>query len=45
MNTNLDEILKENHIDEVVLAGTVASICIDSTGRSAFEKVQGTYAF
>ena len=38
MNTTLDKVLKENNIDEVILAGTVASICIDSTGRSAFEK-------
>ena len=38
MNTNLNEVLIENNIDEVILAGTVASICIDSTGRSAFEK-------
>lgn len=38
MNTTLEKVLKENNIDEVILAGTVASICIDSTGRSAFEK-------
>ena len=38
INTNLEETLKENKIEEVMLAGTVASICIDSTGRSAHEK-------
>ena len=38
INTSLDEVLKKNNIEEVILAGTVASICIDSTGRSAFEK-------
>ncbi len=38
INTSLDKTLKKHHIDEVIIAGTVASICIDSTGRSAFEK-------
>ncbi|WP_414565217.1 MULTISPECIES: cysteine hydrolase family protein [unclassified Anabaena] len=38
INTNLGEILKERGITEVVLAGAVTSICIDSTGRSAHEK-------
>ena len=38
INTCLDQTLQDNGIDEVILAGTVASICIDSTGRSAFEK-------
>ncbi len=37
-NTNLDALLRENKIENVVLAGVVSSICIDSTGRSAFEK-------
>lgn len=37
-NTRLDEYLKENNIEHLILTGTVASICIDSTGRSAFEK-------
>lgn len=36
--TELEQTLRENGIEEVVIAGTVASICIDSTGRSAFEK-------
>ncbi len=38
INTNLEETLNKHEIDEVMLAGTVASICIDSTGRSAHEK-------
>jgi nicotinamidase-related amidase len=38
INTNLDEILKSKDIKNVILAGCVSSICIDSTGRSAFEK-------
>ncbi len=38
INTNLDEVLKERGITDVVIAGAVTSICIDSTGRSAHEK-------
>ena len=38
INTDLEKILREHKIEEVLLAGTVCSICIDSTGRSAFEK-------
>jgi nicotinamidase-related amidase len=38
INTNLHEILKQRGITNVVLAGAVTSICIDSTGRSAHEK-------
>ncbi|WP_370304965.1 cysteine hydrolase family protein [Sinimarinibacterium flocculans] len=37
-NTALDGLLREHRIDTVVLAGTVTSICIDSTGRDAFER-------
>ena len=37
-NTSLQETLSSKKIEEVILAGTVASICIDSTGRSAHEK-------
>lgn len=37
-NTNLAELLKQNQITDVVLAGAVTSICIDSTGRSAHEQ-------
>ncbi len=38
VNTNLEEVLKQNQIEEVVLVGCVCSICIDSTGRAAAEK-------
>lgn len=34
-NTDLDEMLRANGIERIVLAGTVTSICIDSTGRHA----------
>jgi len=37
-NTKLDDILHEQEITTIVLAGVVTSICIDSTGRSAFER-------
>jgi nicotinamidase-related amidase len=37
-NTDLEQVLREHEISNVVLAGTVTSICIDSTGRSAHEK-------
>lgn len=36
-NTNLNDLLQQRKITDVVLAGVVTSICIDSTGRSAFE--------
>lgn len=35
--THLQEVLEQHNITDVVLAGVVTSICIDSTGRSAFE--------
>lgn len=38
INTNLDEVLKQRGITDVVVAGAVTSICIDSTGRAAHEK-------
>jgi nicotinamidase-related amidase len=38
VNTTLEAVLKENNITNVAFAGTVCSVCIDSTGRSAFEK-------
>lgn len=38
INTNLDDVLKQHHITHVVLAGTVTSVCIDSTGRYAHEQ-------
>jgi nicotinamidase-related amidase len=37
-NTKLDEVLRERQIHDICLAGAVTSICIDSTGRAAFEK-------
>jgi len=38
INTNLAEILKKRDITNLVIAGSVTSICIDSTGRSAHEQ-------
>ena len=37
-NTDLERILREKQIENIVLAGAVTSICIDSTGREAFER-------
>ena len=37
-NTQLDEKLQEKEVTDICLAGAVTSICIDSTGRAAFEK-------
>lgn len=37
-HTNLEELLIQNDISHLCFAGAVCSICIDSTGRSAFEK-------
>lgn len=36
-NTDLHQLLQQRGITDVILAGTVTSICIDSTGRSAHE--------
>ena len=36
-NTDLDALLRQRQITNVVIAGTVTSICIDSTGRFAHE--------
>lgn len=36
-HTNLYQLLCDNGITDIVLAGTVTSICIDSTGRSGVE--------
>lgn len=36
-NTGLENLLKENGINHVVLAGTVTSLCIDSSARSAVD--------
>ncbi|MDX8409881.1 MAG: cysteine hydrolase [Mariprofundales bacterium] len=37
-NTQLEETLQAHNIKDVVLAGVVTSICIDSTGRAAHER-------
>jgi len=37
-NTKLDDVLRYRAITDVVLAGAVTSVCIDSTGRSAHER-------
>lgn len=37
-STNLDKVLKKHGITNLALAGAITSICIDSTGRAAFEK-------
>lgn len=37
-DTHLDEVLKEKGIRNVLLAGMVTSLCIDSTGRAAYER-------
>ncbi|NEO84922.1 MAG: cysteine hydrolase family protein [Spirulina sp. SIO3F2] len=36
-HTNLDHLLKQKGVEHVVIAGTITSICIDSTGRCAHE--------
>ena len=36
-NTQLETLLRENDITDIVLAGTVTSICIDSTARAAID--------
>ena len=37
-DTELDELLKAKGIKQVWVAGMVTSLCIDSTGRAAYEK-------
>jgi nicotinamidase-related amidase len=37
-NTELDRVLRERNIRNVLLAGMVTSLCIDSTGRAAYER-------
>jgi|SRR2546425_7709896 len=37
-NTDLDNLFQQRGITNVVLAGVVTSICVDSTGRSAYER-------
>jgi nicotinamidase-related amidase len=38
LNTNLDNILQRHGVTQIILAGAIASICIDSTGRYAHER-------
>ena len=33
----MHQVLQENQIKDVVIAGTITSLCIDSTGRTAKE--------
>jgi len=37
-NTELDRVLKTRGIKDVLVAGMVTSLCIDSTGRAAYER-------
>jgi nicotinamidase-related amidase len=37
-NTDLDGVLKRQGITDVLVAGMVTSLCIDSTGRAAYER-------
>jgi nicotinamidase-related amidase len=37
-NTGLDHVLRERGIKDVLVAGMVTSLCIDSTGRAAYER-------
>ena len=37
-NTDLDRVLQDRGIKDVLVAGMVTSLCIDSTGRAAYER-------
>jgi len=37
-NTTLEKVLAEREIEDVLVAGMVTSLCIDSTGRAAYER-------
>lgn len=37
-NTELDRVLRERNIKHVLVGGMVTSLCIDSTGRAAYER-------
>ena len=37
-NTTLERVLAEQEIKDVLVAGMVTSLCIDSTGRAAYER-------
>lgn len=34
-NTDVDKVLKQNNIEDVIIAGAVTSLCIDTAGREA----------
>lgn len=38
VNTELETLLRERQIRDVLLAGMITSLCIDSTGRAAYER-------
>jgi len=40
-NTNLEKILKENHIKNVVIGGFLTNFCVESTARTAYDKGYG----
>lgn len=37
-STNLEDVLKERKIKNILVAGMVTSLCIDSTGRAGYER-------
>ena len=37
-NTELDRVLRAKNINHLFLAGMITSLCIDSTGRAAYER-------
>ncbi len=37
-NTELDQVLRAHNIHHLLLAGMITSLCIDSTGRAAYER-------
>lgn len=37
-NTRLEDVLRERGIEHVLVCGMVTSLCIDSTGRAAYER-------
>lgn len=37
-NTSLEDVLRERGIENVLVCGLVTSLCIDSTGRAAYER-------
>ncbi|MEI8105626.1 MAG: cysteine hydrolase [Actinomycetes bacterium] len=37
-NTTLDAVLEEREVKDLLVAGMITSLCIDSTGRAAYER-------